>query len=165
MTPRKAVRIGAIAACMAAALPGAVLASHGKAGLWEITIAMNMPNMPQMAPAQMAQMQAMGMHMPTGHTTTVQRCMTAQEVASDSPPAAHSKDCTLSDVKLVGHTFSADEVCHGQFEGQGQFSVTYDGDEHYTGTTSMIGSSNGLPMSVSNSFEGKWVSADCGGVQ
>ncbi len=165
MTPRGAVRIGAIAACMVVAFPGAVLASHGKAGLWEITTTMNMPNMPQMAPAQIAQMQAMGMRMPMGHTVTAQRCMTAQQVASDSPPPSHNKDCTLSDVKLVGHTFSGDEVCHGEFEGQGHFSVTYDSDEHYTGTTSMSGTSNGHPMNASNSFEGKWVSADCGGVQ
>lgn len=162
MTLRRAVRLAGIVACAAMAFPGLVLASHGKAGLWEITTTMNMPDMPQMSAAQMAQMQAMGMHMPMGHTMTVQHCMTAEEVASDTPTSPR-KDCVMSNVTLGGHTFSGDEVCHGEFEGQGHFSITYDSDEHYTGTTSMRGSEDGHPMSVSNSFEGKWLSADCGG--
>ena len=149
----------------AVALPPIALASHGKAGLWEVTTTMNMPNMPQIPPAQMAQMQAMGMHMPMGHTMTVQHCMTAAEVASDTPPRHGNKDCSLTNVKLDGPTCSGDEICHGNFEGQGHFSVTYDGDEHYRGATSMTGSADGRPMNVSNSFEGRWVSADCGGVR
>lgn len=146
-------------------IPVAALASHGKAGLWEITTTMNMPNMPQMSPQQMAQMQAMGMHMPMGHTMTVQRCMTAEDVAQDKPPPMHNRECTMINVKIDGHTFSGDTVCNGDFQGQGHFSVTYDGDSHYSGTTSMTGSANGHPISTSNSFDGKWVSADCGNVK
>jgi hypothetical protein len=147
-----------------AVVPGLALAAHGKVGLWEVTTTTSMPNMPQMSPAQMAQMQAMGMHMPVAQAMTVQHCMTASEVASDSIQPARG-DCTYSNVKIVGHTFSGDEVCHGNFEGQGHFSVTYDSDEHYSGSTSMNGSAHGHMMSVSNSFEGKWMSADCGGVK
>jgi hypothetical protein len=147
-----------------AVVPGLALGSHGKAGLWEVTTTTSMPNMPQMSPAQVAQMQAMGMHMPMGQTITTQHCMTAAEVASDSIQPARN-DCTYSNVKIVGHTFSGDEICHGNFEGQGHFSVTYDGDEHYSGTASMNGSAHGHPMNASNSFEGKWISADCGSVK
>jgi hypothetical protein len=164
MAARKVARLSGGIVLLMTVVPGLALAAHGKAGLWEITTTTNMPNMPQMSPAQIAQMQAMGMHMPMGQAMTVQHCMTASEVASDSLRPARN-DCTYSNVKLVGHTFSGDEICHGNFEGQGHFSVTYDSDEHYSGSTSMSGSANGHMMSVSNSFEGKWVSADCGGVK
>jgi hypothetical protein len=159
------MRIAGIVAVGLALLPAAAIASHGKAGLWDVSFTMNMPNMPQISAAQMAQMQAMGVHMPTGQTSTVQRCMTAAEAASDSPPPPRSKSCTFSNVKVSGHTFSGDETCTGQFEGQGHFSVTYDGDEHYSGMSTMSGTANGHAMNVSNNFEGKWVSADCGSVK
>lgn len=164
MAARRIARLSAGIVALSAIVPGLGLAAHGKVGLWEITTTMNMPNMPQMSPAQVAQMQAMGMHMPMGQTMTVQHCMTAAEVASDTIQPARN-DCTYSNVKIVGHTFSGDEICHGNFEGQGHFSVTYDGDEHYSGSTSMNGSAHGHPVSMSNSFEGKWMSADCGGVK
>jgi hypothetical protein len=166
MTSRKAVRIGAIAACVAFAFPGAVFASHGKAGLWEITTTVNMPNMPQISAAQMAQMQAMGVHIPMGgQTMTVRHCMTPQEVASDSPPPPRNKACTFTSFTHIGNTFSGDEVCHGEFEGQGHFSVTFDSDEHYSGTSTTSGTTNGRSMNMSNNWEGRWVSADCGGAK
>lgn len=145
--------------------PVMALASHGKAGLWEVTSTMNMPNMPQMSSAQMAQMQAMGMHMPMGHTITTQHCMTADQVAQDKPPPVRSRDCAMTNVKISGQTFSGDVVCKGEFQGQGHFSLAYESDAHYSGSTSMAGTANGHSMSSSSSFEGKWISADCGAVK
>jgi hypothetical protein len=128
-----------------------------------------MPNMPQISPAQMAQMQAMGMHMPMGHTMTYQHCMTAAEVASDTPPPQR-KECVYSNVKYGGQAFSGDVVCHDNFEGHGfeghgHFSFTYDSDDHFSGSTTASGSADGRSMNVNNSFDGRWVSADCGGVK
>ena len=165
MISKNGMRLVGVAIAGMALVPVLALASHGKAGLWEVSFTMNMPNMPQIPPAQMAQMQAMGVHMPMGHTTTMQRCMTAAEAASDAPPPAHSKSCTFANVRMSAHNFSGDEICSGEFQGQGHFSVTYDGDEHYAGTTTISGEANGHPMNVSNSFEGKWLSADCGSVK
>lgn len=150
---------------LAAVLPVVAFAAHGKAGLWEVTSTVNMPNMPQMSQAQMAQMQAMGMHMPMGHTFTVRHCVTADEVAQDKPPPMRSKECTMTNVRIEGHTFSGDTVCTGEFQGQGHFSVTYDGNEHYTGTSTTTGTAEGHPVNSSTSFEGKWISADCGSVK
>jgi hypothetical protein len=142
-----------------AILPAAAVASHGKAGLWEVTSTMSMP---QMSPAQAAQMQAMGMQMPMGHTTTHQKCMTPAEAAADMPVPPHNKDCALSNVKMEGHTYSGDVTCSGEFQGQGHFSETFDSDEHFSGTSTMTGSANGHPVNMSNTMEGKWISADCG---
>lgn len=142
--------------------PVLAFASHGKAGLWEITTTISMPNMPQTSPAQMAQMQAMGVHMPTQNTMSFQHCMSAADVAQDKPPPMRNKDCALSNIKLDGRTFSGDMVCSGRFQGQGHYSVTYDSDEHYSGSTSMTGTADGHPVNSSTSFEGKWVAADCG---
>lgn len=146
-----------------AAWPLAAIASHGKAGLWDITSTIDMGNM--LSPAQTAQMRAMGMHMPTSNTVNAQRCMTAQEVATDNPPPPRSKNCSYSNVKVVGHTYSGDLICTGDFEGTGHFSITYDSDEHYTGTTTMTGTAHGHPVNSNNTIEGKWISADCGNVK
>jgi len=151
-----------IAVAALAVLPAVAQTSHGKAGLWEVTSTMSMPNMPQMSPAQTAQMQAMGMHMPTGHTTTLQHCVTPEQAASPIPLNSHNKDCALSNVKMDGRTYSGDVTCSGEFQGQGHFSETFDSDEHYTGTSTMTGTSNGHAMNMSNTMEGKWISADCG---
>ena len=154
-------RIAGFAVLGFMALPLAALASHGKVGLWEVTTTMNMPNMPQMSPTQMAQMQAMGMHMPMGHEITVQRCMSAAEVASDVPPAVHHKNCTMSNVTLTGHTFSGKLTCLGEFTGTGTFSINYDSDTHFSGTETTTGTAGGHSATSSASFEGKWISADC----
>jgi hypothetical protein len=147
-----------------AVVPIAALASHGKAGLWEITARMNVPNMmASIPPDQMARMQAMGIPMPNGQTFTSQHCMTADEVASDKPPPMHNtQDCTTTSMTHDAHTVNVDMVCKGEMNGQGHVTVTYDSDEHYSGSFTFTGSAHGHPSSMSNSFEGKWISADCG---
>jgi Protein of unknown function (DUF3617) len=153
----------------AVAYPMAALASHGKVGLWEITTTMNMggvqmPDMSKLPPEAQAQMKKMGVHM-SGNTVTTQHCMTAAEVAQDKPPAMqHAKDCTLEHVSVSNGSMSADMVCHGQMEGTGHIQVSYSGAAHYTGSMKMTGTAQGHPVSMSNTFEGHWVSPDCGGV-
>jgi len=147
-------------------LPLAALAAHGKAGLWETTVTMNIAGMPTMSPEQLAQMNAMGVHMPTAHTVTAQHCMTPEEVAQDAPPSPRStKECAMSQVTVSGHTYTADMICTGEMEGHGHVSVSYDGDEHYVGTWSFNGAMHGHPANMTNTFEGKWISADCAGAK
>jgi hypothetical protein len=148
----------------AIALPAVALAAHGKVGLWEITTHMNMPNMmANIPPDQLARMQAMGVHMPNAQTMTTQHCMTAEEVAMDKPPPMrNASDCTVSNATHDAHTYAADMVCSGQMQGHGHVSVAYDSDEHYSGSYSFSGSAHGHPAEMTTSFEGKWISADCG---
>jgi hypothetical protein len=148
----------------------AALASHGKIGLWNITITMvgNMPGMPDMSklpPEAAAQMKAMGMSMGS-NAIRVQHCMTAQEVASDVPPANSNRNqsCTTSNIVHTGQTMSADMKCTGDFQGTGHIEITYDSDAHYAGEMKMNGIANGHPMTQDQKMEGSWISASCGGV-
>ncbi|HEY1614654.1 MAG TPA: DUF3617 domain-containing protein [Rhizomicrobium sp.] len=145
-------------------LPVAAFAAHGKAGLWEITSQMNMAGV--LSPEQMAQMQAHGVQMPMAQKMSTQHCMTAAEVAADGPPPMRDqKECKMSNAKYDAHAFTADMICSGEMTGQGHLAVTFDGNEHYNGTYSFVGSAHGHPANVSVSYEGKWVSPDCGTVK
>src|SRR5882672_2499748 len=82
------------------------LAGHGKAGLWQITATVNMPGMAaQIPPAQLAQMRAHGIKIPTNSSIVTTHCMTAQEVAMDKPPPmdkGRAKDCKMQNLKVAG---------------------------------------------------------------
>lgn len=168
MANTRKIWIGGAALVVAAAIPLAALASHGKAGLWKITATMHMAGMqmPQLSPQELAQMKAMGVHIPTGNTFTMQHCMTAAEVSADVPPSSQrpQSGCKTTNVKVVGHTMTADMVCSGDMKGEGHFNVTYDSPEHYSGQTTFKGTMEGRPSDTTNSFDGTWVSADCGNV-
>ncbi|HEX4081253.1 MAG TPA: DUF3617 domain-containing protein [Rhizomicrobium sp.] len=147
-----------------AALPLVALAAHGKVGLWEVTTHMSMPGMAaQIPPEAMARMKAMGMQMPDAQTFTSQHCMTAEEVAADRPPPMrNAQDCTMTNMSHDAHGFSADMACKGHMEGQGHITMAYDGDTHYSGSYSFSGTAGGRPQNMTTSFEGKWISPDCG---
>jgi hypothetical protein len=159
-------RIVALGVIAVLALPVAALANHGKAGLWDVTVMMNMPDMPKIPPDQLAKMKAMGISIPNGNAMTVQHCMTAAEVAADRPPQMqHNQDCAMQNVHASGGIFSADMVCNGaDMKGNGHLEVSYDADTHYKGQMTFSGVSHGHPANMTNKFEGKWVSADCGNV-
>jgi hypothetical protein len=157
------------AALIAAVLtPAAALAAHGKVGLWEITSHMNMPGMAaQIPPEALARMKAMGMQMPGNQTFTMQHCMSAEEVAQDKPPPMrNAEDCTMSNFTHDAHAVNVDMVCKSaNMDGQGHVSVTYDSDEHYSGSFTFTGMAHGHPANMTSSFDGKWISADCGSVK
>jgi hypothetical protein len=48
--------------------------------------------------------------------------------------------------------------------GAGHVEVVYSGDSSYTGKMTFAGSAQGHPMNMTNTFSGRWISADCGGV-
>jgi hypothetical protein len=148
-------------------VPVAAFASHGKTGLWEVTNHLNMTGMmAQIPPDQMARMRAMGAQLPNGRAITTQYCVTEAQVADDKPPPLHNiKDCSFSNMKYDPHNFSADMTCAGEMQGQGHISFTYDGSEHYSGTYAFNGSAHGHVTSMTNSLEGKWLSADCGSMK
>lgn len=149
------------------ALPVAAFAGHGKVGLWQITTRMNMPNMmASIPPEQLARMEAAGVHMPNNQSFSSQHCMTAEEVNADKPPPMRgTKDCTMANVTHDAHSLSMDVVCKGEMDGKGHLTVTYDSDEHYSGSYAFTGMAHDHPASMTNSFEGKWISADCGSVK
>lgn len=157
----------AVAAICFMLAAGSAVASHGKVGLWSITITVSgdsqMPDMSKLPPEAQARMKAMGMST-HGNSMTVQHCMAAQEVATDVPKLSgrNMNDCKMVNVQHIGHTMSADMTCSGNFQGTGHVQFTYDSDTHYTGEVTMTGTANGHPVNHDQKMEGRWLSADCG---
>ncbi|HEY4124501.1 MAG TPA: DUF3617 domain-containing protein [Rhizomicrobium sp.] len=150
-------------------LVSGAVASHGKAGLWNATTTMEMegmpqmPDMSQMPPEVQARMKAMNIQ-PSGKGIKSQYCMTQAQVDQDRPPV-NNKNCKVTGYKVVGHTYTGDMVCTGDFEGTGHVEATYDSSEHYKGSTTMKGTGHGHPVNMHLTFEGQWVSANCGAVK
>jgi hypothetical protein len=140
----KTILVGVVAALIA--MTGAALADHGKAGLWQVSTKMTMPGMPQ------------------AQTYSSQHCMTADEVKRDAMPPSSNHDCKMTNEKVSGGSFSGDMVCNGEAKGTGHIAVTYDSNTHYAGQMTMAMNAGGHAMNMTNSFEGKWLSADCGKV-
>ncbi len=163
--------LSGLAVIAIATVPVTAIAGHGKAGLWSVTTNMSggpQMQMPQLTPEQMQQMQAMGVHMPqTGPHggMTTQYCMTQDEVNTDGPPPQVMKHCKMENMKITGHSMAADMVCTGEMQGRGHMSVTYDGAEHYFGKMAFAGSAGGQTQNVTDTFDGHWISADCGSVK
>jgi len=167
MTKRYIV-LSSLAVLAIAAAPLSAVASHGKAGLWSVTTEIGgMPQMPQMTPEQMQQMQSMGVQMPQSgpRGMTTQYCMTEAEVNSDAPPPSMQKRCKISNMRITGGTMNADIVCTGEMQGRGHMSVTYDGTEHYSGRVAFTETVEGETHSMTDTFDGHWVSSDCGSVK
>lgn len=163
MTGKALLQAGIAAAVLT--MPASAWATHIRAGLWEVTSHVNMHNMEAMIPPdQLARMKAMGMHLPNDNSSTFRHCVSAADAARDTPPPMKSHDCSMSNVVFNARTFSADMACNNPREGlaQGHVLVTFDGDTHYTGQTSFTASANGRSMDMGSSFEGRWISADCG---
>lgn len=166
--PRKTVIAGAAGVALLVA-GGTALASHGRAGLWTVTMTMEgparpMPDISQMPPEAQARMRAM--MGPNGNTVTVQHCMTMAEVTTDVPhlDARQNNGCSLSNVVHSGHTMSADMTCTKNFQGTGHVEFTYDSDTHYVGHIVMNGEVHGHTINHATTIEGRWIAADCGTV-
>jgi hypothetical protein len=165
----KVVLIGGIAAGALALASGVALASHGKVGLWSVTVSFsgdipNMPDISKMPPQVQAEMKKMGMSM-SNHGMTAQHCMTAKEVAQDMPPSNPHEKCKPANVKISGHSMSMELVCDSpDMKGTGHASFTYDTDTHYTGQMTMNGVAHGHQINQQEKFEGHWISASCGNI-
>jgi hypothetical protein len=158
------LRIGLVMAV--ATMPVSALAGHIRAGLWEMKEHLHMPMAAMIPPEQMARMRAMGVQMPTDRTTTISYCVSAADAANDKPPPVHNRDCAMSNMIYTARTFSANMVCVGsEMQGQGHVSVSFDGDQHYSGSYAANMSVGGRTADISNSFEARWISADCGDVK
>jgi hypothetical protein len=145
---------------------GAALAMHVKPGLWQVSVKIDMPGMPQLSPDQLAKMKALGIHVPVGgDAITTTHCVTAAEATMDKMPdmgRAHSKECTIQNMSMTGGGMSADMVCTGKMQGRsGHIAFHVDSPEHYSGRITMSGVVDGAPKASSTTIDAKFVSADC----
>jgi Protein of unknown function (DUF3617) len=125
-------------------LTGGALADHGKAGLWAVKSTTTMQGMPP-------------------HSFNSTQCMTEAEAKAQTPPNMNNTgNCKMANQQMTANSYTADMVCNGEAKGTGHITVTYDGAAHYSGQMTMSMSMGGQAMSTTNTFEGKWVSPDCG---
>jgi hypothetical protein len=150
-------------------VPAVAWAAHGRAGLWNISTTMQMPNMPQMPPEALAMMKARGMSMPGmgGAPVVSQICMTQEEVNADKPPQMKNNEmnCTTKVLNQTSSSVTAETTCHGRMEGVGRSQVSWRGNDHYEGTYSFKGSMEGRQQEMTSRFTGDFVKADCGSVK
>lgn len=171
MRRAKYIAIAGVACVSFVAAVGTAFASHGKIGLWNVTVTMGgqMPRMPDMSklpPDVQARMKAMGVTM-NGNTISAQHCMTAAEVATDFPKLTgrSAQGCTIANIQNDGHAMSADLTCTAsEFKGTGRAQFTFDSDTHYSGEVTMQGEANGHPVRQDEKLEGRWLSANCGNI-
>lgn len=125
-------------------------------GNWEITMEMQMPNMPNMP---------QGMSMPPMKTT---QCITKEEAADPNkampkgPPqrgGGPPPDCKVSDYKTVGNKVSWSMVCSGAQPMSGTGEFVYQADA-YTGTMVMNMERGGQGMPMTMKYTGKRL-GDC----
>ena len=149
------------AAVLLAAVPA--FADHGKVGLWNVTSSVELTMPPELA----AQMKQSGVKTQTTQPVTVQMCMSKEEVQSNTPPHldAGATGCVTKLISQTASAMRANVSCNGQLKGSGSIAVSYQGAEHYNGSYSFKGSSYGRQTSMTTTFKGDWVKADCGKVK
>ena len=153
--------LGVATALALAAVPA--FADHGKVGLWNVTSTVELTMPPEMA----AQMKKSGVKMQAPQPITIQMCMSKEEVEANTPPHLDT-GATGCVTKLVSKTASAmraNVTCKGRLNGTGSIAVAYQGAEHYSGSYSFKGSSYGRSTTMTTTFKGAWVKADCGNVK
>ncbi len=169
----------ACGAVFAAALTSseAALGAEPRPGLWTMTMTsdlsgLELPEMPEIPPETLAQMEAMGIQLPNmdfsqPRTTTVQTCITGEDIANREPfdmDEGMDDDCQQENLQTSDAGMSMDIVCTGTMNGTGRIEYVFESDTSYSGTMNFQGTSGGQVANMSNTMEGNWVSADCGNV-
>ena len=155
----------------------ALLAAELRPGLWTQTITsdmsgMELPEMPDIPPETLAQREAMGIQLPNmdfsqPRATTVQTCITPDEIANREPfdmDEDMDDDCRQENLQTSDSGMSMDLVCTGAMNGMGRIEYVFESDRRYSGTMNFQGTSGGRVANMNNTIEGNWVSADYGNV-
>ena len=158
-------------------LSEAALSAEPRPGLWTMTMTsdlsgMEIPEMPEMSPEVLAQMEAMGIQLPNmdfsqPRTTTVQTCITPEDIANQDQfdmGEEMDDDCRQENLQTSDTGMSMDLVCTGTMNGTGRIEYVFESDTSYSGTMNFQGTSGGQVANMNNTMEGNWVSADCGNV-
>lgn len=169
MMIRRSVVAGVVVAAALASVPLASQADiKQKPGLWEGSVKMDLNSvMANLPPETAAQMEAMGIELPTGTAIRTQFCLTPEQAAKNVVPQVTDAQsgCSVTESKRSGDTLTASVHCDGAMKGKGGMEVKLGSPESYTGRLQFSGMSDqGLPLELTNDFSGRWVSASCGSV-
>lgn len=125
------------AVVLALSLPVFAAKSPMKPGKWQITMTMEMANMPAMPPM------------------TFTNCVTKEQAENPQPPKRKDQNCELKDYKIDGNTVTWSVQCTGKMNATGEGKMTFNGDS-YEGTTHMKMND----MDMTQHFTGKYL-GDC----
>lgn len=137
-----------------------------KPGQWDITVNVQMKDMPQISAEDMAEMKRIGIQMPMGgdEPMHIQQCITPEQASLSQPvnPSQGKDGCTIKNYKHSGNKASGEMVCAGDMKGTGKFNMTLNGDTSYASKVSFKGvSKEGQPIDQTTDMSGKWVKAKC----
>ena len=159
------------------AVSNVAMGAEPRPGLWTMTMTsdlsgMEIPEMPELTPEVLAQMEAMGIQLPNmdfsqPRITTVQTCITPEDIANRDQFDTGTEmddDCRQENLQTSDMGMSMDLVCTGTMNGTGRIEYVFESDTSYSGTMNFQGTSGGQVANMSNTMEGNWVSVDCGNV-
>ena len=117
----------------------AFAASPAKPGKWEMTVQVNMPNMPMKMPAH-----------------TVSYCLTKEDAENPekmAPEQRKSSDCKRTDMLVEGNTVSWKVTCEkSKMHGEGK--ITYSGDSFDGGMHMTMADGNEMTAKYSGKYLG-----------
>ena len=121
----KLIPVAAVVLAFVAAASHAAAQNPMRPGRWEVTMQMDMPNMPVQMPAMKNA-----------------QCVTQQQIDSPnralpSGPTKNPNDCKVSDYKVSGSTVTWTMACSGQQPMTGTGEMRFNGDT-YDGTLKMM---------------------------
>jgi uncharacterized protein DUF3617 len=133
----RALTLCTLVLVLAVPLFAAEAKSPMKPGKWQITIQMDMPNMPMKMPPM-----------------TVTQCITKEQAENPQPPKSKKDaDCKISDYKMDGNTVTWSIDCPKQ-KMTGDGKITFSGDT-YDGVTNLKSGD----MVITQKYSGKYLGA------
>ena len=141
----------------------AIAADQLKPGQWDMSMKMQMKDMPEMSAEDLAMMKQMGIKMPgMGEPMRMQQCITPEQASmKEVVKPSGDQNCTVKNYKQKGSTISGELVCTGEMKATGKFETTMNGDTGYHSKMSLKGTSGGEPIDQEIETSGKWVKAKC----
>jgi len=152
-----------LALCLASFATASIAAEQLKPGQWDMTMDVQMKNMPKLSAEDMAAMKQMGIEIPgMGKPMRMQQCVTPEQAAANQPlNPTGNESCKVKNFKQNGNTVTGDLVCTGEMNATGKFETTMNGNTAYSSKMSLKGVSHGEPIDQEVATSGKWVKAKC----
>lgn len=137
-------------------------------GLWSLQVEMGQGDIPQLDPELLREFGFGDLQLPSAPPPRrYEICLTPEQVERETFPDLHddATGCTATNLRRNGDRIDGELSCDGWMQGSGRVRISLLDAQRYTGQASFQGSSQeGLPLSMTGSLDGRWLSPDCGTV-
>lgn len=155
-------------------MPGIAAANSTiRPGLWEVTTTSDMLRLTRISPESLQNLKDLAeqygvdiSQMPTGEASS-QVCVTPETANSDRVPNFYDAElgCETQSATRNGNRYRFDFVCSSaQIKGKGTAEGTFSNPQQFTGRTHFNGTAQGIAVNERADIRGRWLGADCGGV-